>query len=304
VHGEQITGRHYDAYSMNAELSTGFLRAADPGVLILRGDDAGEFLNGQVSNDVSALVDGESKYALLLTPKGKLRADMTIAKDGDETVVVTTTEHLPAIRQTIETYRIGYFFSTEDATGEWSLVRIVGDFDTSDLAFPVVELTSPLGVDLLVESAELDALTAELGAKGVAELSEEEFAAARISRAVPEFGAELDAETFPAEAGLEARAVSFEKGCYVGQETVARMHYKGKPNRHLRILSADGPIVSGAAVTAKDGRELGRVGTTATNLDGKSTALAILRREGETGDVVDVGGVPATIVQIEASAGR
>lgn len=302
VHGDQITGRQYDAYSMNAELTTGYLRAEDPAVLVLRGDDAGEFLNGQVSNDVSALADGESKYALLLTPKGKLRADMTIAKDGDETLVVTSSEHLPAVRHTIDTYRIGYFFSTEDATGEWSLIRVVGDFDAGALAFPVVELVSPLGVDLLVENGEVDALIAELGAKGVAELSEREFAAARIARAVPAFGAELDAETFPAEAGLEARAVSFEKGCYVGQETVARMHYKGKPNRHLRILSAQAPISSGAVVAAQDGRELGHVGTSVTGEDGKTMALAILRREGETGDVVDAGGVPATIVQVEAPA--
>ena len=100
---------------MMTEPINGFRRAEDPAVLVLRGDDAGEFLNGQVSNDVAALADGESRYALLLTPKGKLRADMRIAKDGDETLVVTSAAHLPAIRHTIDTFRIGYFFSTEDA---------------------------------------------------------------------------------------------------------------------------------------------------------------------------------------------
>lgn len=283
---------------MSTELTTGYLHAEDPGVLVLRGDDAGEFLNGQVSNDVSALADGESKYALLLTPKGKLRADMTITKDGDETIVVCEAAHLPAIRHTIDTYRIGYFFSTEDATGEWALIRLVG-VEAPQTAIPVVELNSPLGVDLLVEQGELSALTAELASQGVSELTADQFAAARIASAVPAFGAELDEDTFPAEAGLEERAVSFEKGCYVGQETVARMHYKGKPNRHLRLLEAATPLESGAAVTAADGRELGRVGTTATREDGSTVALAILRREGENGDVVDAGGIAATIVQIE-----
>ncbi len=287
---------------MITEQQIGFHRAPDPAVLVLRGDDAGEFLNGQVSNDVAALQDGESKYALLLTPKGKLRADMTITRDGDETLIVTSQAHLPAIRHTIDTYRIGYFFSTEDATGEWALIQLVGA-DAPESAIPAVELASPLGVDLLVEQAEAEALIAELTNAGLQELTEAQLTAARIANAVPAFGAELTEETFPAEAGLEERAVSFEKGCYVGQETVARMHYKGKPNRHLRILSATAPIQQGAKVTANDGRELGEVGSAHTDENGSTKALAILRREGETGEVVDVGGVPATIVEIPAPKG-
>ncbi len=287
---------------MITEQEIGFRRAPDPAVLVLRGDDAGEFLNGQVTNDVAALEDGESKYALLLNPKGKLRADMTIARDGDETLVITSQAHLPAIRHTIDTFRIGYFFSTEDATGEWSLIQLVGT-EAPQTAIPLVELTSPLGVDLLVENTEAEALLDELISAGIQELTEDQLIAARIANAVPVFGAELTEDTFPAEAGLEARAVSFEKGCYVGQETVARMHYKGKPNRHLRILSADEPIEPGAKVTAADGRELGEVGSAYTDENGSTNALAILRREGETGEVVDVGGVPATIVEIPAPKG-
>lgn len=300
VHGLQSIDRGYDAYSMNTELTTGFRRVEDPAVLVLRGDDAGEFLNGQVSNDVGALADGDSKYALLLTPKGKLRADMRIAKDGDETLVITSAAHLPAIRHTIDTYRIGYFFSTEDATGEFALIEVYGPnaADTLEhLAVPVVVLGSPLGADALVESSEAGAVIAALGAAGLAEVSDEAAAAARVAVGVPSFGAELDEDTFPAEAGLEERAVSFEKGCYVGQETVARMHYKGKPNRHLRILSSEAPLTPGAAVTG-DGRELGTVGTVAVDADGKPIALAILRREGEPGSNVDVGGVAATIVEV------
>lgn len=290
---------------MNAEQPTGFREAAEPAVLVLRGDDAGEFLNGQVSNDVSALADGESRYALLLTPKGRLRADMRIARDGDETLVVTSAEHLPAVRHTIDTYRIGYFFSTEDATGEWALLEIVGPGAAAALervTIPYVELESPLGADALVERADLSAMLGELRAQGLPELSDDQATAARVEAGVPAFGAELDEDTFPAEAGLEQRAVSFEKGCYVGQETVARMHYKGKPNRHLRILRSNEPLASGAQVTASDGRELGRVGTIATDAQGAPIALAILRREAEPGDTVDAGGIAATVAAVPALA--
>lgn len=291
----------YDAYSMNAELTTGFRRVDDPAVLVLRGDDAGEFLNGQVSNDVSTLTDGESRYALLLTPKGKLRADMRIAKDGDETLVVTSNTHLPAVRHTIDTYRIGYFFSTEDASGEFALIEVIGSDSAAlleSLSVPVVVLDSPLGADALVEQPEAAAVLGELAAKGLPEISDDVAASARVTAGVPTFGAELDEDTFPAEAGLEARGVSFEKGCYVGQETVARMHYKGKPNRHLRILRSDAPLIPGTIVTGNEGKELGKVGTSATDTDGSPIALAILRREGEPGSQVEVGGQSATIVEV------
>lgn len=293
--------REYDVVSMNTELTTGFLRAADPAVLVLRGDDAGEFLNGQVTNDVGSLTDGDSRYALLLTPKGKIRADMRIARDGDETVVVTSTEHLPVIRHMIDTYRIGYFFSTTDATDEFALIQLIGPGAIAALeriTLPVVELESPMGVDLLVESSEAAALIDELAGQGIAEFTPEQHETARVEYGVPAFGSELNEDTFPAEASLESRAVSFEKGCYVGQETVARMHWKGKPNRHLRILRSEQPLTPGASVTMTDGKELGNVGTAAVATTGEPIALAILRREAEPGSVVLAGGINATIVEV------
>jgi folate-binding protein YgfZ len=282
---------------MSTSDQTTFVRASDPAVLVLRGDDAGEFLNGQVTNDVAALADGESRYALLLTAKGKLRAELTIARDGDETLIVCAAEQLPTIVQTIDTFRIGYFFSSEDASGRYALIHLLGTAEApAAIGVPFVELTAPLGVDLLVETEEAEALTGALKVAGFREGSPADHDAARVAAGVPAWPEELGEDTFPAEAGLEERAVSFEKGCYVGQETVARMHYKGRPNRHLRILRADGALATGAEVTAKDGRALGQLGTVAAHGE-TAAALAILRREAEPGDVVDAGGTPATIVR-------
>jgi folate-binding protein YgfZ len=280
---------------------TGYFRAPDPAVLILRGDDAGEFLDGQVTNDVGSLEDGESRYALLLTPKGKLRADMRIVRDGGDTLVITTTEHLPTIRKTVDTFRIGYFFETIDVSGQFALVGVVSDHAREQLdaaGKPEVVLDSPLGADALVPTDAVAAFALALESAGLEQLSNEQVALARVEGGIPEFGAELNEDTFPAEAGLEQRAVSFEKGCYVGQETVARMHYKGKPNRHLRLLSADAPLTPGDPVVAPDGRELGRVGTAVISPDRGAIALAILRREGEIGEQVSAGGVAATIAEV------
>lgn len=276
---------------------TGYFRAPDPAVLILRGDDAGEFLNGQVSNDVGSLADGESRYALLLTPKGKLRADMRIVRRGGDTLVITTTEHLPVIRKMIDTFRIGYFFETIDETGAWALIGAVGDDAASTLraTADAVLLDSPLGADAILPEAAAPAALEALRESGATLLTETEMDIARVTGSVPEFGHELDEDTFPAEAGLEDRAISFEKGCYVGQETVARMHYKGKPNRHLRLLTAESPLTPGETVTGADGRELGRVGTAVIAPDRGPIALAILRREAEIGESVTAGDVVATV---------
>jgi folate-binding protein YgfZ len=112
----------------------------------------------------------------------------------------------------------------------------------------------------------------------------------------------MDAETMPQEAGINDRAVSFTKGCYVGQETVARLHYRGKPNRHLRGLRLSQPAERGAEVALGD-KAVGRVGSTCVSPRLGPIALALLRREAEPGATVDVGGAPAEVVALPFSLG-
>jgi tRNA-modifying protein YgfZ len=118
------------------------------------------------------------------------------------------------------------------------------------------------------------------------------FETLRIESGVPRFGAELTEEVMPAEAGVVSRAVSFTKGCYIGQEPVARLHYRGHANRGLRRIVLDGPPPPPGTPVALAGREVGRVTSAAPSPDaGRAVALAIVRREVEPGDRVDVGGV-------------
>jgi folate-binding protein YgfZ len=105
----------------------------------------------------------------------------------------------------------------------------------------------------------------------------------------------MGAETMPQEAGINDRAVSFTKGCYVGQETVARLHYRGKPNRHLRGLRLSEPAESGAEIVLGD-KVVGRVGSTCVSPRLGPIALALLRREAEPGATVTVGGAAAEVV--------
>lgn len=293
-----------------------YVRRAAPGVLRLVGDDAAEFLQGQVTNDIEGLAVGEGAYAALLTPKGKMRADMHVLRVHDALLVVSSQESLPVIRQTIDTFRIGYFFVVEDLTGAVERVSVVGpaarefagvgELPFVEASCVAVEFGTEKGtafvgsagvLELLVPSGAVDSVLADLGAS-IAVGSEELLDLLRVEAGVPAFGREVGEDNIPGEAGLNDRAVNFEKGCYVGQETVARMHYKGKPNRFLRGLVSDSPLTEGAVVFGAEDRELGVVGTAVVSPRLGPIALAVLRREAEPGDSVRAGDQSARVVEV------
>jgi len=158
-----------------------------------------------------------------------------------------------------------------------------------------LQVATDLGIDLIVDA---DAADAAVEALGVPSVSEEAAECLRIERSRPRLGYDMDDSTIPQEADLNDRAVSFTKGCYVGQETVARLYYKGKPNRHLRGLKLSEPGQTGDLVTLGD-REVGRLGSTAVSPIHGPIALALIRREAAPGSEVTVGAIAANAVVVE-----
>ena len=157
-------------------------------------------------------------------------------------------------------------------------------------------IATDAGADLLVPADAVAAVTAHLLAEGAQPVSEDAAEIARVETGRPRVGREIGPQTMPAEAAIDERAVSFTKGCYIGQETVARLHYKGKPNRHLRRLRPAEPVAAGDPVLAGD-REVGVIGTAVISPAEGPLALAILRREVEPGDEVQVGDGVAAVVE-------
>ena len=143
-------------------------------------------------------------------------------------------------------------------------------------------------MDLLCDAAETEALAGALRERGAAAVGERAAECLRIETGRPRYGLDLDETVIPQEAGLNERAVSFTKGCYVGQETVARLFYKGKPNRHLRGLQLSAPAEPGQQLQLGD-RPVGRLGSFACSPRLGPIALALLRREAEPGATVSVG---------------
>jgi folate-binding protein YgfZ len=268
------------------------------GKLRLTGGEAVDYLQGQVTNDVEALAPGSGCYAGLLTPKGQIVADMRILRGDDFVWIDCEPRSIPALVRNAEMYGIGRDVQVEDATAGWAILSLIGPAARAalDAAPPEQEhawvegehglyVATDGGVDVICPAAEADAARAALG---VEEVSEEAAECVRIESGRPRLGYEIAGGVIPQEAGLNERMVSFTKGCYVGQETVARLHYKGKPNRHLRGLRLSEPVATGVEVTAGD-RVLGKIGSAAVSPAHGPIALAILRREVGPGDEVQVG---------------
>ncbi len=162
--------------------------------------------------------------------------------------------------------------------------------------------TADGALDVLCASEDREAVAAALLDAGATAVGEAAAEIVRVESGRPRYGVDIDDSTIPQEAGLNERAVSFTKGCYVGQETVARLHYRGKPNRHLRGLRILDP---GHAASAGDElhageRSVGRLGSFALSPRHGPIGLALMRREASPGDAVSVGerGVTATVVEL------
>lgn len=285
------------------------------------GAEAGEYLQGQVTNDAEGLPVGDGCYALLLDRKGHIQADMRILRlDTDRYRIDTSPAAGPALLKHLDMYRIGRDVEVRgEAVSAISLlgpgsVAVTGlapgdEFASTQTTIAGVEclaVATVHGIDVLCPPGDSAAVRDQLTADGAVPVSEAAAEILRVEEGRPSLEKELAAGPMPAEAGLVERAVDFSKGCYIGQEPVARLHYRGKPNRHLRGLRTRGPLADGDVVRLGE-RELGKVGTAVISPASGRIALAILRKEAEPGSTVSVetadGEVAATVVELPFPAG-
>jgi tRNA-modifying protein YgfZ len=286
------------------------------GVIAVAGPDGAEYLQGQVTNDVEALGAGEGQYAALLDRKGKMQTDLRVLRVGAEEIQIDL-EPAPkdqALRH-LTMYSIGRDVAVADATAERALLSLIGPRAAEIAASPplpefanetvtvagieALAVGTRDGIDLFCAAADRDRLLAALTEAGAVEVTPEAAEIIRVEAGIPRFGAEMDAGTMPAEAAIVEDAVSFTKGCYIGQETVARLHYKGKPNRHLRGLKLSGAAAPGAALRLGE-KEVGTLGGAVVSPALGPIGLAIVRREAEPGTELAVGedGVTAEVVAL------
>ncbi len=254
----------------------------------MTGPDAASYLQAMVSNDVEALGPDESCEALLLTAKARVVAPLTVyRRAADDYLLLTEPELTDRVRSTLLRSRFAAKVAIEPEQHESALV--VGR-ETP----PGAVANREYGV------AAYEVLDAELPAWG--EIGDEELERMRIRAGTPRYGREIDDRVLPAEAGLEERAIDFEKGCYPGQEPIARQHYRGRVNRTLRVLEIEGSeLPDYDAELMLDGKVVGRV-TSAALDSGSVVALAYVRAEVPREAVLGLGDRSAR--QLDLPPGR
>lgn len=289
---------------------------SERGKLALTGPEAKDFLHGQVTNDILALEPGHGCYAAFLTHKGKMLGDLRVLDAGNELLLDCERAVLQPLFTLIHRFKLGRQVELHKRTVQRGLLSLIGpraravagadglgdaeyDNAASEIdGIPVRLIATHLGVDVLCPAEDTSRVTDLLVAAGARDVPEAVQEVLRVERGRPRYGYELDESVIPQEAALNERAVSFTKGCYVGQETVARLFYRGKPNRHLRGLRLDGEAATGDELI-HDGRTVGRLGTVAVSPAHGVIALGIVRREMSPGATVSVASSSVSAVLTE-----
>jgi folate-binding protein YgfZ len=267
------------------------------GLLRVTGGDRVRFLNGMLSADVAALRPGQVASALQLDRKGHLQAEVEVIALEREIWLDLPGESEAALAAVLERHIIADDVKLESLTGTRSLLSIEGPgaAQTGGLAGPDLlwlpgGMLVPEGIRVLGPPPAVAELRARIGLPEIGDAAAEIL---RIAAGRPRLGVDTNERSFPQEARLERRAVSFEKGCYIGQEIVARIQSRGGVNRLLVRLSADAEVTPGDEISA-GGRSTGRV---------TSAALSPLTGPIALGYVRPDDAVPGTPVRIGSTAG-
>jgi len=283
-------------------------------VLRLAGKKTVEMLNAVLTNDVPE-EDRLGVYALLLNPKGRIQADLRVLKSGEDVLIEVEPEGAAAAKELLGRYAPFYRVGLEDLSetdASWSVLGLYGPragdlLEGPDLAeheslkvslngadLLAAGVAVPIsGYDLLGPADALEAARNHLRERGAVAAGLDAYEAARIGAGVPRFGSDITPENFPAEAGILERAVSFEKGCYPGQETVARMHYRGHPNKMLHRFVIEGSPPAPDTPIFQNEKQVGKITSIAPlPVNGETLVLGYLSRSADEQEALHAGDAP------------
>ena len=236
------------------------------------GRDAARLLQNVVTSDIGALAVGAGQYGLALTPKGRPIADAWIVREAEDSFACAC-EAIAAddLTAMLRRYRLASRAALDRVDGDLALLE-------RPLAEPGEGWhAGPLGALLLAAPEARRAAWDAALAEGAVPIDGETRETLRIEQGLPRFGVDFDSSSLPAEAGVVERAVSFSKGCYIGQEPVVRLAHRGHANRELRRLRLDeAPVLP--ATLAEGEREVGRLTSSAALPEGGAAALGYVRR--------------------------
>ncbi|MDQ4142337.1 MAG: hypothetical protein M3198_01095 [Actinomycetota bacterium] len=254
------------------------------------------FLDQLLTQSFGDMEPGEARDTALITVHGRMQAYMEAVATDDSVLLHYEPELRTLVPETLAKYVFATRVTLDDVTEEMGLVLVVGP-GWRELAALDAEATphetKSLGAEagyLWMQRTRVGAFVKALRSEGVTETNEQELEAIRIGNGVPRWGRDMNAKTFPQEAGVDSLAVHYQKGCYLGQEAMAKIHFRGKVNRRLARLTSGGALVPGTDLFAEDQK----VGTITSSADGR--ALALVKHTLEEGTEVRAGAYSARVV--------
>jgi folate-binding protein YgfZ len=278
-------------------LSAGLVDRSHRGVLRITGQDRLSWLHSLTTQDLEHLAPGAAAEALILSPNGHVEHQLTLADDGTAVWLHVEPGSAGALLEFLESMRFMLRVEPADVTGEYAVLTLMGPDAGDPPAGTAIAVRSSLGTDLIVDRGRLAAIAAGLRERGVAPAGMQAYEALRIAARRPRLGLDTDHRTIPHEVGWIETAVHLSKGCYRGQETVARVHNLGHPPRRLTFLHLDGsddrlPSHGDPVVTAD--ATVGFVGSAARHYELGPVGLALIKRTVPVDVPLTAGGIPAT----------
>jgi len=276
-------------------------------IFSIAGPGALQCMQGLLTNDLVKPADGSLVYGALLTPKGLIILDCWVIKqEAARYLFIADLDVRATVAELFRKQLPPRLAKVTDLTDEWEVYRVRGATPRPPAIFARLHgsrsnpdpAAGPFTFLLAGPTNEVAHSLKELALEGARTATDDEWEATRILAGWPRRGAEIDEKTLVQEVRFdENNGVSYEKGCYTGQETVARLHFRGHTNRDLRGLVWDTtePLADSRIMLAE--REVGSV-RSILSLPTGHVALALIRREVETGEVVTAGGLPATVVSL------
>ena len=308
----------------------GLIDRSHSGRILLTGADRRSYLQGLLTNDIEALTPGTGCYAAMLTAHGRMMSDMRVLELGDAILLDVPASVSSSIRDHLDKFVFAEDVQVEDVTSARGEIGLYGPGaqDVLVKAGAAGEMPATLfhsaririagvdallvrsdeagidGFDVIVNSSDEDAVTASLLAAGAVRVSETDAEVVRVENGRPRFGRDMDADTIPLEAGLEDRAISRSKGCYVGQEVIVRVQDRGHGRVAKRLVgltldAGAGVPLPGARIVSGD-REVGRVTSAVLSPAlGRPIALGYVHRDFVAeGTGVSVEGIPAHVTPL------
>jgi len=229
------------------------------GLISVRGSEAVQFLDGLISNDVKPLEDGAQMRAAFPTAQGRLIAAVRVTRQGEAFLIETEDATRHKVFDNLFRFTMAGDFSVEDLSDTYRFIRV---FDRSFIPItpPFVEFDMKGGTDYFVHREDAYDFLGELKYLQSIEISDELFETLRIEDGLPIYGSDMDENTIVPEIGIEDM-ISYTKGCYIGQEIIARIHFRGHVAKRLAGIASgqDADLSPGKELTTKDGKNAGRI---------------------------------------------